>query len=286
MIGVLDVGGGLRAVYGAGVLDACLEKGICFDYSIGVSAGAANACSYAAGQHGRNLAFYRDYSQRSEYLGAAAFHNSHSLLDLDYIYGTLSNAGGENPLDYAALRKSRTAVKIVATDAATGRPTYFDKADLEENNYGILKATCCLPVVCRPARWKGRAYFDGGVSDPIPFQRAFADGCDRLVVILTRPKGWRMQPGNIEEKAGRPLALKYPAVGHLLRQHSALYNRAAGAVEYYASQGRILIVAPDDCCGVETLSKDPLLIERLYEKGLRDAEAITHFCAQRTFASV
>jgi predicted patatin/cPLA2 family phospholipase len=277
----LDVGGGLRAVYGAGVLDACLEKGIRFDYCIGVSAGSANMCSYAAGQHGRNLAFYRDYSLRSEYLGTAAFRNSHSLLDLDYIYSTLSNEGGENPLDYPAMLASPTAVKIVATDAETGRPVYFDKTELERNNYGILKATCCLPIVCRPAKWKGRSYFDGGVSDPIPFRRAFADGCDRLVVILTRPQSWRMEPGNMEEKAGVAVGMKYPAVGRLLRQRSALYNRAMGVVEYYAAQERILIVAPDDCCGVKTLCKDPVNIERLYQKGRGDVDAIERFLEQK-----
>ena len=114
LTGILDVGGGLRAVYGAGVLDGCMEQDISFDYCIGVSAGAANMCSYVAGQRGRNLPFYRDYSQRSEYLGLAALRNSHSLLDLDYIYGTLSNEGGENPLDYAAMLASRSPFKAVA----------------------------------------------------------------------------------------------------------------------------------------------------------------------------
>ncbi|MCI2046450.1 MAG: patatin family protein [Faecalibacterium sp.] len=284
MTGILDVGGGLRAAYGAGVLDGCMAQGILFDYCIGVSAGAANMCSYVAGQRGRNLPFYRDYSQRSEYLGLAALRNSRSLLDLDYIYGTLSNAGGENPLDYAAMLASPARLKIVATDAETGKPTYFDKTDIEENNYGILKATSCLPVVCRPAEWKGRAYFDGGVSDPIPFRRAFADGCDRLVVILTRPESWRMAPGSVDEKAGKALGLKYPAVGQLLKKRSTLYNQAMGVVEYYAAQGRIFVVAPDDCCGVETLSKDAASIERLYEKGVADAARVEAFLAGKTAA--
>ena len=58
MIGVIDVGGGLRGSYGAGVLDACLRKGVHFDYGAGVSAGSANILSYLAGQMGRNYTFY------------------------------------------------------------------------------------------------------------------------------------------------------------------------------------------------------------------------------------
>ena len=49
MIGVIDVGGGMRDIYGSGVFDYCLENGISFDYCIGVSAGSANICSYMAG---------------------------------------------------------------------------------------------------------------------------------------------------------------------------------------------------------------------------------------------
>ena len=35
--GVIDVGGGLRGIYGAGVLDRCLEEDLRFDLCIGVS---------------------------------------------------------------------------------------------------------------------------------------------------------------------------------------------------------------------------------------------------------
>ena len=40
--GIIDVGGGLRGIYGAGVLDRCMEEGVQFDCCIGVSAGSAN----------------------------------------------------------------------------------------------------------------------------------------------------------------------------------------------------------------------------------------------------
>lgn len=35
---VVDVGGGMRGIYAAGVLDYCLDQGITFDLGIGVSA--------------------------------------------------------------------------------------------------------------------------------------------------------------------------------------------------------------------------------------------------------
>ena len=81
--GVIDVGGGLRGIYGAGVLDRCMEEGVQFDCCIGVSAGSANMCSYVAGQHGRNKPFYQDYSFRKEYMSVGNLVHKHSYLDAE-----------------------------------------------------------------------------------------------------------------------------------------------------------------------------------------------------------
>lgn len=59
-IGVIDVGGGMRAAYGAGVFDWCMDNEVHFDYCVGVSAGSANVVSYLAGQRGRNFVFYTE----------------------------------------------------------------------------------------------------------------------------------------------------------------------------------------------------------------------------------
>ena len=45
----------------------------------------------------------------------------------------------------------------------------------------------------------------------------------------------------------------------------------------YARQGKALIVAPDDTCGVSTLSRDPNNMKRLYDKGYADGEKIKSF---------
>ena len=143
--GVIDVGGGLRGIYGAGVLDRCLEEDLRFDLCIGVSAGSANMASYLAGQHGRNKPFYDEYSFRREYMSVHNLIRKHSYLDLGYVYGTLSNAGGENPLDYAALARSPAELCVVAANAQNGEAQYFTKADLHPDDYRILMASC-LPT--------------------------------------------------------------------------------------------------------------------------------------------
>lgn len=71
--GVVDVGGGLRGIYAAGVFDYCLDNGIHFNLCIGVFAGSANASSYIAGQKMRNYLFYTDYPFRKQYMSVRNF---------------------------------------------------------------------------------------------------------------------------------------------------------------------------------------------------------------------
>ena len=54
MMGIVDVGGGMRGVFGCGVTDFLLDNDITFDYCLGVSAGSANLASYVSRQRGRN----------------------------------------------------------------------------------------------------------------------------------------------------------------------------------------------------------------------------------------
>ncbi len=110
---------------------------------------------------------------RREYASIGNFLRKRSFVDMDYIYGTLSNSDGENPLDYAAAEASPMEYFAVATEAETGKAKYFDKRDV--------------------------------------------------------------------------------------------------------AQGKVLIVAPDDTCGVSTLTRDVAALENLYVKGLGDGRKIKTF---------
>ncbi len=276
MIGVVDVGGGERGIYGAGVLDWCMEHGIDFDCCVGVSAGAANLSSYTAGQLGRNFAFYTTYSFRPEYMGAALAARTGEYTDLDYIYGSLSNSDGEYPLDYPAMVASGKQFTIVATDAHSALPVYFTMDDMAQDKYDPVKASSALPLVNKPYPVNGRPCFDGGLSDPIPIRQAFNAGCEKVVVILTRPRDFYRDPSH-DVTAARLVALKYPRVAEALMNRAGLYNLQLDLAKKYEREGRVLIVAPDDIGDMSTLTKDRDAIEGLYAKGLADATAIPAF---------
>jgi len=275
MIGVIDVGGGNRGAFGAGVLDYCLDKGIQFDYCIGVSAGSANCVSYIAGQKGRNLRFYTNYNISKDAISIRNRLKYHSMLNLDFIFRTVSNEDGEDPLNYDAFVRSGQALRIVATDAETGRPVFFDKNDVERNNYRTLCASCNLPVVNRAYQLKGKAYYDGGLSDPIPVDRALRDGCDKVVVILTLPKNYFRD--DLRDRRVARFVRAYPRIRESIIKRSAVYNRQLKHLLDLEREGKVLIVAPRVKAEMDTLGRDKDVIEKLYYEGYDNAAPIEAF---------
>ena len=277
MLGIIDVGGGMRGSFTAGIYDYLCDQGVQpFDYLIGVSAGSGNMISYLAGQRGRNLRFYVDYAFRKEYMSMNNMLRTGSYINLDYPYTFLSGPGGEDPVDLAAFNASTARYEAVVTDAATGDPVYYDKALLRDGNFDPIKASCAVPGACQPYPVLGKPGFDGGVADPIPYKRALEQGCDRIVLLLTRPANYLRPPLAHPEVMERALRRWPNAYGALLRR-SARYNRDVDAVKAMEREGRALLVAPADIAGMSTLTRDKAAVERLYRMGYRQGERILDF---------
>ena len=276
MIGVIDVGGGTRGIFGAGVFDWCMDQGISFDYLIGVSAGSANMTTFLAGQRGRNYKFYDEYAFRKEYMSLRNLIFKREYVDLDYIYSTLSNSDGENPMDYKAFAANPTQMEIVVTNALTGKASYFSKSDIGYDDYDCIKASCAVPVVCTPYTVYGVPYYDGGLSDPIPYKRAFEKGCDKLIVILTRPKNMIRDPKK-DNRLEWLTKRRYPKAAEAIHNRAQVYNTQLREVLQLERQGKALIIAPDDIGDLKTLTKDHEPLRRLYKKGYSGAAAIPQF---------
>lgn len=267
MRAVIDVGGGTRDIFGAGVFDYFLEHEVTFDRCYGVSAGGANIASFIAGQQFRNYEFYTEYAMRKEYMSFDNFIKTGSYVDLDYVYGTLSNSYGEYPLDYEAFKENPAEFILVATEAKTGETKYFTKDDISKNNYAPLNASSCVPVVNKPYEINDVEYFDGGLADPIPYKKALEDGCDEFVIILTRPRNGRRDNAK-DKRIAQVLARQYPKAAELLENRAELYNEQLDAVNLLEAQGKATIIAPDSIGKLKTLTKDLDMLKNLYRKGL------------------
>lgn len=273
---LIDVGGGMRDAFGAGVLDRLMDDGITIRRCIGVSAGASNLSNYISRQRGRVLRFYDTYPNRKEYMGLWQFLRHGSLLNMKYIYETISFPDGEDPFDIEGYLKSDKDFTIVATDALTGKPVYFPKESLQPYEMRSIEASGTIPVLCKPTMIDGKPYYDGGISDPIPFRKAFEQGADRVVVILTKRKDDFRDPER-DRRAARILSRKYPAAGQALSLRAETYNRELRELLDAEKEGKALVIAPDDTCGVTTTKHRREDVRRLYQKGYEAGAAAACF---------
>jgi predicted patatin/cPLA2 family phospholipase len=269
-IGLVSEGGGMRGVYGAGVLDLFLDECLDFEYCLAVSAGSGNMASFLAGQRKRNYNFYTVYSRDKRYMSASNLVRTGSFFGLEYIYGTLTNE--IDPINYEKLLNTQSIFKVVATSAQTGRPVYFSNSDFKLNDCRVLMASSAIPIACKPIKINNGTYFDGGISDPIPVKKAIEDGCDKIVAILSKPRGFVKKP----ERASflfSSFLKNYPNVVSALKHRHEVYAESLTYLYELERQGRAIVIAPSQQVKANFATKNPRVLDELYELGISDAKA-------------
>jgi len=270
--GLLCEGGGQLGVYGVGALQCFYDHGVTFPYYIGVSAAAANLASHLAGHRDRTLRFYAEYAARRQYMGVGLWLRTGSFVDLNYVYHTITGSGGEDPINYDVLCACRDEIRVVATNAATGKAEYFDNRTFENRTCKALEASCCLPVYCKPVEINGRLYFDGGVADSLPIEQAMNDGCTHIVAILNRPVGYQKAPERFQQLY--PLVLRrYPKIAQALRQRHVNYMQSLQTLEALEQTGKAVVIRPAQALPMHTFTRKPRhLLEQVCRQGYEDAE--------------
>ncbi len=263
--GLVLEGGALRTIFSSGVCDAFLDAGLPLpDYTIGVSAGIAYGASYLSRQSRRNLKLVSSYARDRRYMGMRNLLNPHNraYFGLKFVYDTIPNE--LVPFDYDAFAAYPGEVEAVLTNLQTGLPEYWTVPRDDPSNL-VLRATCAIPLMFPPIEVGGQLYFDGGCADAIPWKRALDVGCDRVVVILTRERGYhkRFDGAKSMELAFR----RYPAFVETMRARTDHYNDTRAALFALEEQGKILVIAPDDTLGCARTERDLSVIRALWQEG-------------------
>ncbi len=268
-VGLVVEGGGMKCAYNAGILDAFLDEQIAFDYCIGVSAGAGNLASYLAGQKGRNLRFFTEHIHSSRYFGVKSLLETGELFGLQYIYGELTRSDGKDPLDFSSFLQNPTQYEAVVTNARTGKAEYFGREMMRQDDYRLLMASSAIPVVCHPVELHGVPYFDGGLSDPIPVRRAMEQGCDKLVVILSKNRDYVRKPQGMRRLYSRACR-QYPLVVEDIDRRHDSYNKNMREVFSLEKEGKAFVFAASEPIQVGTYSMNEKGERRLYNLGKQD----------------
>ena len=274
-VGLIDVGGGLRDAFGAGIFDYLLDNNIEIPVIVGISAGSANAANYISKQRGRALRFYTIYDLRKEAMSVKNLITKKTYLDLNYIYQELSVESGEDPYDYNTFKNTKQKLYIVATRAKDGKPKYFTNKDVPKDDYKTMIASSCLPVICKPTIIDNEEYFDGSISDPIPIEILEKEKVDKIIIILTRPLDYRKDDGS-KQKLYKRLEKKYPEFTKVLLNRCNTYNKKLDSI-IESNRDDILILAPKTTKGLKTLTKDKTKLLKLYNEGYEKGTIIKEF---------
>lgn len=263
--GIVLEGGAIRTIFSTGVCDALLTRGLMTDYVIGVSAGIAYGVSYVSKQSRRNLDIMVRYINDKRYMGWENLlrRGNHAYFGLDFVFETIPKQ--LVPFDYDTFAAYPGEVEAVVTNMDTGRPEYFP-VERGDDRLKLLQATCALPFLFPVYTIQGRPYMDGGASDAIPFERAFAKGCDRLIIVLTRERGYVRRP----EKLRHLIDLayhKYPGFCEAMRHRADTYNRVRGQLFQLEREGKVLLFAPKSTVGFHRTERDIDKIKALWQDG-------------------
>ncbi|MDO5403412.1 MAG: patatin family protein [Eubacteriales bacterium] len=270
--GIVFEGGAFRTIFSCGVMDAFLKYDIMPDYMIGVSAGAAYGVSYASRQSGRNLDILIKYRNDRRYLSMYNLidKENKSVYGLKFGYETIANE--LEPFDYDTFDKYEGEFYCVVTNVITGKPEYMRYTGKDRTNT-VLKASCALPVLFPYIYINDTPYLDGGLSDSIPYEKAFADGCDRLVVVLTREAGYIKKTSPTTRAMARAF-YKYPELSRDILKRAERYNRSLKNLEQLEKEGRVIIIRPTCSKGFSRTEKDRIKILSMYNDGYNQGAAL------------
>lgn len=264
-------GGSLRGVFTAGVLDVLIEQEIELSYVNGVSAGSMSGMSYISKQSGRTIRVNLDYVRDKRFLSFCNMVRNRSIFNFDFLFGELSDT--LVPFDYDTFNNSRQIFEVVATRCKTGKPEYFEKST-SEDFISAVKASSSIPVLSSMISVNGKKYLDGGCSMPVAYQRAIDLGYEKVVVILTREKGYRKPLLDKWTKKGYERYFgPLPKLLKALQDVPERYNRMQEEIDQLEAEGRIFVIRPDKHVTVQRTEQDKRKLESLYEDGRRLAEA-------------
>lgn len=268
--GLVLEGGGMRGVFTCGVLDYLMDHKISFPYTVGVSAGACNGLSYMSHQRGRGKYSNIDLLAKYKYIGIRPLLKKRGLIDQQLLFHRFPDR--ILPYNYKAYAENPNRFEMVTTDCRTGKACYWEEKYDEKRIIDIVKASSSLPYACPVIYVDGRPMLDGGIVDSIPLLRAYEQGYDKCVVVLTRNRGYRKS----EKKAYVPnfIYKQYPRLRVALRNRNKLYNAQLELVERLESEGKIIVIRPEKPIVVDRMETSTQKLTDLYLEGYACAQKV------------
>ena len=239
-IGLGLEGGALRGVFSSGVIDCFLDNGVEFDYVVGVSAGCCNLYQYVAKNRGYFKRCMMPKNPFDSFYGVSQMIVSHKFVDLDKVFDEYAL---EYDFSYEEFVKNKVDWEAVVSNIDTGKAEYMHTDDAERSKL-IGKASCSMPGLTSPVEIDGQFYLDGGICDSIPVMRALENGCDKVVIVLTRKKGNYSSFNEPTRLFFKRMFSDHPEFLKALMERSDLYKDQVELSEKLETQDKAIIIRP------------------------------------------
>nr|WP_255622356.1 DUF6363 domain-containing protein [Tessaracoccus sp. OS52] len=276
-------GGGMRASYSSGVLNALLEGEVHLDWVGGISAGASCTVNYLARDQWRTQHSFTDFAGEPNFGGLGTWVRGKGMFHAEWIYEQTSGPDEVLPLDFDAFAANRAQCAIGAVRCTDGEMVYWGREDLRTRTDLMkrVRASSTMPLLMPWTEIDGVPYCDGalGPTGGFAVDAARDAGHEKLLVVMTRTRGYRK--GVLRSpRAMRALLRRFPAVAQGIIDRPANYNRTLEELFELERQGKAYLVFPDEMPignGERNLGKLRAMYQRGLTQGRRELDAIREF---------
>ena len=262
-------GGAMRGMYSAAVLDVLMEEGIKVDAIYATSAGVLFGVNYISGQRGRAIRYNKRFSRDKRYMGIYSLVTSGNVINKDFAFYEVPFT--LDVFDDEAYMNSEVKMVATVTNVHSGGVEYIEvKSVLKQME--VLRAASAMPFVSQMVELDGQLYLDGGLSDSIPLKKCQVDGYERIIVVETRPKGYRKS-----KSSSLPAKLfysKYPNLVETINNRYSAYNDILQEIDDLDARGEIVLVQPSKELHLGRIESDPERLQEMYDLGIGDAKAL------------
>lgn len=270
-LGLVLEGGGLRGAYTAGVMTWLIDNKVMVDYGAGISSGAQYLCNYMIGDTRQIKNISVKLSAQYFDKGLKPLLREGNLVGYDKLFDYVLKE--VEPLDLNRLRASSVEGEFGVYDLTDCETKWYDIKAIDDD-LKLLKAACTLPFFSKAVKYQGRKLLDGGITNMIPIHHSIKAGCDKHIVVSTKPLNYVRKPQNWIVKAGLFAAYpKYPKMRKDLSFRAQRYHQEVDLVKSLEAEGKALRLNPSRDTGISRFGGDIDKLEELYQLGYQDCES-------------
>ena len=262
-------GGGSRGVFSFGVIDSFIKASFNpFNIHLGVSNGAVVQLWYLLEVSDYNLDKML-FSASKDYVRYSNLLLNKSIMNFEKLY---QDANKVFPIDFDRLQDNLAGKNfyVVVSDADTGKPEYIELS--KENYINEMLATGSLPVLMKNTIYlDGKRKYDGGITDPIPVQKANAMGAKEIVVIRTYEQAF-IRKTKLENYIAAFATRSYPNISKALKNNTATYNSALEFIHNPPSDCKIMQICPPQRLSTKRATTNIDIMKADYQIGMNCGE--------------